>query len=167
MPNRRARDSTESMRSLDLTFSSELTASERVVWTHATSMEGVNYELGPLVTMSVPRALVGHSITDAPLGREAFVSTLKAFGVVPFDRHHLILERVDEGGFSERSWSWLQRSWWHDRTIEALSIDTCRVIDRVRAVPRLRLSTRVVELIVKRTFQHRHARLRRKFGSTV
>jgi hypothetical protein len=96
-------------------------ASPRALWAHARTMEGVNAELGPWVHMSVPRALAHRPLEEAPLGAEAFVSTMSLLGLVPFDRHHLVLTSVTpEHGFEERSWSWLQRAWWHDRTITPL-----------------------------------------------
>jgi hypothetical protein len=139
-------------------------ASPRALWAHARTMEGVNAELGPWVHMSVPRALAHRPLEEAPLGAEAFVSTMSLLGLVPFDRHHLVLTSVTpEHGFEERSWSWLQRAWWHDRTITPLR-GGCRLVDRVRFTPRVMLAAPLTKRLVRATFVHRHERLRAKFG---
>lgn len=152
-------------REIDLTFTSKLSASVERVWAHAVSMDGVNFELSPWVRMSVPRERAQKTIADAPLEQEAFVSTLCALGVFPFDRHHLTVASMENGrSFSERSWSLLQRSWWHDRSLLGPSPDTCTLTDRLRVVPRVTASAGLVRTIVNRLFEHRHERLCRKFG---
>lgn len=150
----------------ELIIASELEAPAAALWAHATSMEGVNDELMPFVRMHVPREARGKGIADAPLGVVAFHSWLLAFGLVPFDRHALTLVSIDAGhGFSERSWSWLQRSWRHDRSIEP-SPRGAIVTDRVGFDPRLSLATPIVTRIVAGIFRHRHHRLQRRFGGS-
>lgn len=63
------------------------------------------------------------------------MSTLLAFGWLPFDRHHLTLVSVGERSFVEESWSWLQRRWRHERTITAEG-EGCVVTDRLVVEPR-------------------------------
>lgn len=134
-----------------------------VVWAHASTMRGVNDELGPWLHMSHPRGVDRLEGVDVPLGREAFTSTLSLLGVFPFDRHHLVLASVASGhGFEERSWSWLEKRWWHDRTITPLH-GGCRVTDRVRFTPRIGIAP-VSRRLVRAVFVHRHERLRAKFG---
>jgi ligand-binding SRPBCC domain-containing protein len=89
---------------------------------------------------------------------------LLALRLVPFDRHRLCLIEVEPGrGFVERSSSWLQRSWQHERTLEAVAGGT-EIRDRVAFEPRIAMLAPVVEVVVKRLFRHRHARLRTHFG---
>lgn len=88
---------------------SALNATADEVWTHAASMEGVNEVLPPWVHMSVPQEARGKGPADVPVGQEAFSSVLRLLGVLPFDVHHLTVERFVERGFDEESWSWLQR----------------------------------------------------------
>lgn len=126
-------------------------------------MDGVNQELAPWVRMSVPRAARGKQLAELEPGREAFVSVLLLLGLVPFDLHHLTLEHVHQHGFVEESWSWLQRRWRHERTIEPLP-DGCVVTDRVTVEPR-GAPAWLVEPIVRRIFQARHDRLRELFGA--
>ena len=138
-------------------------ATADAVWAHASTMGGVNDELGPWLRMSHPRGLDRLEGANVPLGQEAFTSTLSLLGLLPFDRHHLVLASVEAGhGFEERSWSWLQKAWWHDRTITPMH-GGCRVTDRVRFTPRVGIAP-LARRIVRAVFVHRHERLRAKFG---
>ena len=151
------------MSSATITVTSRVAAPIDAVWAHASSMAGVNLELGPLVRMTVPRAARGLSLEDAPLGDVAFRSVLLAFGVLPFDRHALRLVKVDPGrGFQERSTSLLQRRLDHDRTLVADGAGTL-VTDRVTFAPRLGPAKPAAPLI-EAIFRHRHRRLAQRFG---
>jgi hypothetical protein len=83
------------MSTLRLSFSSDLPATADEVWAHASTMDGVNAELGPWIRMTVPRAARGKGLADVEVGREAFASVLMLFGVLPFDLHHLT-RRADD-----------------------------------------------------------------------
>jgi len=146
-----------------LELSSSLAASADEVWAHASTMEGVNVELAPVVKMTVPASLHGRSLSEMPLGEEAFVSTLLAFRWLPFDRHHVRLQAVGERSFVEESWSWLQRRWRHERTITADG-EGCVVTDRLVVEPR-GAPRWLVEPMVRAIFEARHRALRRRFGS--
>lgn len=150
------------MSTLRLSFSSDLPASADEVWAHASTMDGVNAELGPWIRMTVPRAARGKGLADVEVGREAFASVLMLFGVLPFDLHHLTLERKVERGFDEESWSWMQRRWRHERRVEPTT-DGCVVTDRLTIVPRL-APRFLLEPIVRHLFEARHAKLRQMFG---
>jgi ligand-binding SRPBCC domain-containing protein len=148
-----------------VTVTSRVAAPPERVWEHARTMAGVNHELAPFVRMHVPREARGLTIDDAPLGEVALRSVLLAFGVVPFDRHDLVLERVDATpprlGFLERSSSVLQRSWEHERSIVgdgSGALVTDRVVFSPRWVP-----ARLVRPVVAALFRHRHRRLVRRF----
>lgn len=149
-----------------LEFSSDLKSPVDLVWNHVSTMEGVNGELGPWVRMTVPRALRGRRLEDVEPGREAFVSTLLLFSVLPFDRHHLTIERIHDTGFDEESWTWLQRRWRHERRVEAIEgvDDGCRVVDRLTVEPRLAPAF-LVKPVVRRIFEARHRKLRSRFGA--
>lgn len=144
---------------------SRLRASPAAIWAVVSTMEGVNAELGPYVRMSVPAEARGRTLADVPLGEVAFPSWLLAFGFLPFDRHALQLEELDPGHrFLERSTSWLQAVWEHERTLIPLDPTGTEVVDRVHFEPRLALAEPLVRRIVAALFRHRHAHLRRTFG---
>lgn len=151
------------MASFTIEIASRLRATADEVWAHASTMEGVNAELAPWVRMTVPRAARGKQLAELPPGREAFASVLLLLGFVPFDLHHLTLERILERGFVEESWSWLQRRWRHERSVEPLA-DGCMVTDCVTVEPR-GAPAWIVEPIVRRIFRARHDRLRQLFGA--
>lgn len=146
----------------ELRFESTLAASRDEVWAAVTTMEGVNRELWPWLRMTAPAAARGKSLAEVPLGKTAFTSTLLALRLVPFDRHALCLVEASEGHFLERSRSLLQRSWEHERWVEAVEGGT-RVRDRLRVDPRLGPSA-PVRAIVAALFRWRHQQLRRRFG---
>ncbi len=147
-----------------VTTTSLLGASPGVVWAHASTMEGVNEELAPWVHMSFPREASGRQLGPEDAGHPLFTSTLRLFGVVPYDRHALRLTRVAPGeGFLEESTSWTMRSWRHERTLVPVSGGT-EITDRVTFDPRLPGVGPLVERIVGAVFRRRHAVLRRRFG---
>lgn len=147
-----------------LRFESRLVADAATVWAHATRMDGVNFELGPWVRMSVPGSFAGRGIDGARPGELLFHSWLLAFGVLPFDRHALRLAAVGPGmRFDEDSTSWLQRTWRHHRHVEPAGAG-CLVVDELEIVPRAAPGF-MVRGIVGLLFAHRHRRLRGKFGA--
>jgi len=146
-------------------FRSAVAASPEEVWAVVSTMDGVNAELGPWIRMTHPSHL--RSLTDAPVveGQVLFPSWLLAGGVLPIDRHALGLERVDPGvGFAEASTSWLQRRWRHQRRLTPLPGGGCLVADRLEVEPRVPIATPLVARIVTALFEHRHRRLRARFG---
>jgi hypothetical protein len=149
------------MSAFEIRQASLLRASADEVWARAVTMEGVNDELAPWVRMTVPAHARGRTIESVPIGTEAFVSTLLAGGVLPFDRHRLVLVELAPCRFLERSSSWLHRLWEHERTVEPRQ-DGCRVVDRVRVEPRLPVGV-LERHVVARIFAHRHRRLRERF----
>lgn len=149
---------------IEFCTSSPLEATRREVWTDISTMPGVNYELGPFVKMTWPRE---HEVlqVDVTSGQVLFRSWLLLFGFLPFDRHALTLERIDDGvGFIEESSSWLQRRWRHERTLIDLPAGGCALEDRLVIEPRLRVARPVVAFVAERLFEHRHRRLARRFG---
>ena len=145
---------------IELTFTTRVAAAPDVVWQHATTMEGVNYELRPLVRMTAPR---DGTIDDIPLDEVAFKSVILAGGVVPMDLHFLTLVEREERRFLERSHSLLQRTWEHERTVRPHG-DGAEITDRLAIEPRVRLATPLTRRIAAATFRHRHRRLSARFG---
>jgi ligand-binding SRPBCC domain-containing protein len=153
-----------------LHFSCELAAPQEEVWRHASSMAGVNYELGPWVRMSHPARFA--SIADAlgsgavlVPGRTMFHSWITLAWLILLDRHAFGFERLLPGeGFDERSHSWTQRRWLHRRRVLAVPGGSC-VTDQLEFEPRLGLMTPLLKPIIAWLFRHRHRQLRRRFGS--
>lgn len=148
-----------------LRFESALAASAEDVWAVASTMEGVNHELMPLMRMTHPPDAGGLDDPRVQPGSVIFRCWLLAGGFLPVDRHCLILERLYPGeGFDEHSHSWLQRVWIHQRRIRPDG-DGCRVVDELAFEPRIRVTAALVTPIVRALFEHRHRRLRARFGS--
>ena len=128
-------------------------------------MTGVNEELMPIMRMTFPAGASGMSLADAPLGCVAFHSWILLFGWIPIDRHALTLTEVRDGfGFREDSSSWSQRQWRHERTLEDID-GGCIVRDRLTFSARIPWFEPVLAGIVRTLFQHRHGRLRRRYGA--
>ena len=151
-------------RPITISIASIVAADRDDVWRSISTMTGVNDELRPLLVMTSPREHETLPVEVTP-GRVVFASWLLLFGVLPFDRHALALERVDDGyGFVEESTSWLQRRWRHERTLTALDGGGCAIADNLVVVPRLGVVRALTSAVVRRLFIHRHRRLARRFG---
>jgi hypothetical protein len=155
-------------RPIEIERSSEVAAGRATVWAVVSTMAGVNAELAPFVRMTHPADRSSLEGEDVPFGEVLFASWLLAGGVVPFDRHALVLESVTPGaGFVEESTSLVQRRWRHERTLVDLPGGGCRVTDRLTVVPRLGLARPIAARIVARVFDHRHRRLIARFGEAA
>lgn len=147
---------------IELRFESRLAVSAPVLWARVSTLDGVNEELGPWLSMSYPPARASlQDVTPAPL---LFSSWVRLFGVLPVDRHHLGLERLyPEQGFDERSSSWSQRLWIHRRRLHVIE-GGVRVTDELVFEPRLAAAGAMLKSLVGAVFRHRHRRLRARYG---
>jgi hypothetical protein len=101
--------------------------------------EGVNDEMRPYLRMTVPRGIERLDLDEIEIGKRIGRSWVLLFGLIPFDYDDLTLVRLDRGeGFLERSQMLSQRTWEHERTLEAVN-GGCLITDRVRWEPRLGL----------------------------
>src|SRR6478672_1193082 len=107
------------------------------VWARVVTPEGINDELRPWMTMSMPR------------GKEA-----------------LTVELWPGRGFHEESTMLAMRLWRHERTLEPEDDAKTVVRDRLTFELRtpLRLLTPVVAAAIGALFAHRQRRLQRHFG---
>lgn len=141
-------------------FRSIVRAPVQLVWSHASSLEGVNRELAPLHMGGGEGLRLDETV---PLGVPLIRSLLTLARAVPLDVHTLQLSEVWPGrGFQEDSYSLLQRRWRHRRLIEAVDGGT-QVTDQLMFEPRLfpAFAARVVHWV----FTRRHQRLRELFGA--
>lgn len=145
----------------DIVRRSALAAAPEVVWAHATSVAGVNHELGPVLRMTAPD---GVSLEQAPLGTPLFRSWVLLLGLLPVDYDDLTLVELEPGRrFLERSRMLSSSMWEHERVLTSVP-GGCLVEDRVRFRPRVRLTGPVLRVVVAALFSHRHRRLRARFG---
>jgi hypothetical protein len=128
------------------------------------TIAGVNDELRPIMRMRPPAQARGLRLGDVVPGERVGRCWMLLFGVLPIDYDDLTLVAVEPGrGFQERSTMLSMRAWEHDRTVEPDG-DGCRVRDRLGIEARVPGTGAVLERIVRALFDHRHRRLRRRFG---
>ena len=143
--------------------SSRLAAAPDDVWASVASVEGVNYELGPLVSMTVPEGVDVGELRAGPLGR----SWVLLGRVLPIDYDDLGLAVFEPPrGFRERSTLASAREWWHDRELVPLAGGGTRVVDEISFTPRIAALGGLQAFVFEGFFRHRHRRLRRRFGET-
>lgn len=147
----------------ELTISSRLAATPEALWRHATSPEGVNRELRPLLRMILPRD-VEDLTADLPPGGRPFRSWILLAGMLPVEYDDLAFAEVERGRrFLERSELLTQRIWEHERRIDPAP-PGCVLTDRVRFVPRIPWLDGVHAAVFRAVFGWRHRNLRRIFG---
>lgn len=151
-------------RTYEFALSSDVAATADVVWAHATSAEGINFELFPLARMTFPRDPELLDPKRVRLGERHFRSWVLFLGFLPVEYDDLTLIELDPPRrFLERSPMLTQREWEHERTVEEFSWGT-RVRDRIRFTPRIRALGAVQFLVFRATFALRHFNVRRRFG---
>jgi hypothetical protein len=153
-------------RRTEIEVSSELGAGAEAVWARAIDPAGINYELRPLMRMTVPRGAEDFGLDDPEPGHIGR-SWILLFGFLPFDYDDIAVVRVEPGrGFLERSTMLSQRLWEHERTLEPLGEVRCRITDRIAWELRLPLPGAWLRPLIRFVFHHRHKRLRRACGDS-
>jgi hypothetical protein len=108
-----------------------------VVWERATSPEGINHELSPILRMTMPRGLSDATIDDVVVGEPLGRAWILLFGFLPVDYDDLSLVELEPGHrFLERSSMLSMRVWQHERRVAQPEGDTRRVTDRLSFEPR-------------------------------
>jgi hypothetical protein len=132
------------------------------------SMSAVNAELSPLVRMTCPDRWRRCPLAQWSTGSVLFRSVVLLFGVLPVDLHSLRLESIyaDERGFLERSHSWCNRQWQHERTTTATAAG-CIVEDKVSVEGRIPAVTMLLLPVYRLVFLHRHRRLKVLYGAAL
>jgi len=137
------------------------------VWARVVTAEGINDELRPWMTMSMPRGRESLTVDDVPVGTPVGRCWMRLFGVLPFDYDDLMIVELWPGrGFHEESTMLSMQLWRHERTLEPNGEAKTVVRDRLTFELRgpLRLLTPLVGAAIGALFGHRHRRLQRHFG---
>ncbi|MGJ9423994.1 hypothetical protein [Aeromicrobium sp. CF3.5] len=134
------------------------------VWQRVTSFDGIRDELGPWMSMSIPRGADHLDVTTVPLGDPIGRSWITLFGVIPVDYDDLTIVAVEPGrSFHERSTMLSASRWEHQRVLTPVGGRT-QVHDRLTFVSRLPFGGALHAVVVRRLFAHRHRRLARHFA---
>ena len=144
----------------------DVAADASVVWERIISPDGINQEMRPWLTMTMPRGATGLTVETVPLGRPVGRAWLRLFGIVPFDFDHLNIVEIEVGSrFLERSTMLSMRRWEHERILIAVDGGT-RVCDRVTLQPRMPIPglAGMLARVVDAFFKHRQRRLRDYFA---
>ena len=141
-------------------------AAAAAVWDRVVDPEGINHEMRPWMTMTMPRAARGLTVETIPVGRPVGRAWLRLFGLIPFDYDHLTIVGLEPGRrFLEQSTMLSMRRWEHERTLTPVEGGT-RVHDRVTLEPRLPIPglAGLLARVVDAFFKHRQRRLLTYFG---
>lgn len=136
------------------------------VWARVVTPEGINDEMRPVMTMSVPRGADDLVIDSIEVGRPLGRAWLRLLGVVPFDYDYLTIAHLEPGRhFREESTMLSMRRWVHERTVSPVP-DGTEVVDTITLGPRLPLllAGPLLRRVVAAFFAHRHRRLARHFA---
>jgi hypothetical protein len=137
------------------------------VWERVVSPEGINDEMRPWLTMTMPRGTEGMTVDTVPLGQPLGRAWIRLFGVLPIDYDHLSIVALEPGrSFHEKSTMLSMRSWQHERTLTPVGDGLTRVHDRVTFEPRvlMRPSGGLLRRLLAAFFAHRHRRLTQHFS---
>lgn len=143
----------------------EVSAAIDEVWARVVTPEGINDEMRPWMTMSLPRGAEGLSIDTVRVGEPLGRAWLRLFGVVPFDYDALTIADLEPGHrFHEKSTMMSMRRWEHERTLFAVGENT-RVKDRITFEPRLPIPglSSLIGRVLQAFFGHRHRKLQNHF----
>ena len=145
--------------------SSVISASAADVWERVVSPEGINHEMRPWMTMSMPRAARGMTVDSVPINVVLGRAWIRLFGLIPIDYDALSIIELEPGRyFHEKSTMASMRRWEHERTLTPLDDGTTRVTDRITFEPRIPGIGAVFGRVLPAFFGHRHRRLARHFA---
>lgn len=136
------------------------------VWARVVTPEGINDEMRPWMTMSIPRGAESMTIDNVPIGKPIGRAWLRLFGVLPFDYDFLSIAALDPGRrFHEKSTMLSMRVWEHERTLTPQESGGTGLHDRITFEPRIAkaLLAPLLGRVLRTFFGHRHRRLQRHF----
>ena len=146
--------------------SSVIPAASDSVWARVTRPEGINDEMRPWMTMTMPRGARELTVDTVPLNTVIGRAWIRLFGLIPIDYDALSIIKLEPGRhFHERSTMASMRRWEHERTLTPLDDGTTRVTDRITFEPRFAGIGAVFARVLPAFFAHRHRRLARYFSA--
>jgi ligand-binding SRPBCC domain-containing protein len=137
------------------------------VWARVVTPEGINDELRPWMTMSMPRGAESLTVDNVPIGTPIGRAWMRLFGVLPFDYDRLMIAELEPGRrFDEQSTMMSMRRWRHERSVTPGGDGKTVVRDRLTFELRapLRPLTPIIAAGIRALFEHRHRRLQRHFN---
>ena len=117
------------------------------VWARVVTPDGINDELRPWMTMSMPRGVESLTVDNVPIGTPVGKCWMRLFGVLPFNYDRLCITDLRPGrGFDEQSTMMSMRRWRHERSVTPHGHGKALVRDRITFELRapLRLATPAV-----------------------
>lgn len=148
----------------EFTRSCTVPATRGAVWRRVTTPEGINDEMMPFLSMTLPREHRAATMATIPVGDPAGRAPLRLFGVLPIDVDGLTITEMEAGShFQERSWMPSMKRWEHRRTLTDDHGATV-VTDTVGFEPRLPLVHHAMTRLLPLFFEHRHRKLQRHFS---
>ncbi|HJT94938.1 MAG TPA: hypothetical protein VJ777_23880 [Mycobacterium sp.] len=145
-------------------------ATAEQVWARVVTPEGINDELRPWMTMSMPRGAKALTVDSVPVGEPIGRCWMRLFGAFPFDYDRLTIAELRPGqGFDEESTMLSMQRWRHERSLTPEADGKTLVRDRLTFQLRLPLRplTPIVAVGIRALFGHRHGRLQRHFADRV
>jgi ligand-binding SRPBCC domain-containing protein len=150
------------MKTVTLTFESQVAAPPREVWQWSTSIRGTSAEMRPILKVTFPHGMSHIPEGGDSLGKPLCNCKFLLFGLIPIDLSRLTFTEVEPGKrFVEQSPLLSMKRWRHERVLTPAGSGT-RVIDKLEFTPRFAAS--VVAWFTARLFRHRHAVLQRELG---
>lgn len=153
------------MAALTMTFTTALPRPAEELWAHATTLEGINAELAPLLRIATPPGVVDlKTLHDHLASGRPLTAMLMGAGLVPLTWWEPTVELVGDRRFVEQSTMPPLSLWRHEREVRETE-GGCEVVDRVTFTPRFPWPEPLVASTIRQLFEHRHAQLRHRFGA--
>ena len=152
------------MAAVTLTFTTTLAQPPEKVWAHATSLEGINAEIAPLLRIATPPGVKDlATLKDFLATGRPLTAMLMGGGWLPLTWWEPRVELLEGMRFVERSSMPPFVLWRHERELKPAGAGT-EVVDRITLAPRFPWPEPVVQGFVEQLFLHRHRRLKEMFG---
>lgn len=151
------------MKTVRLTFKTEVPAPIADVWSWSTSIRGIKSEMWPILKITFPKGMTGID-KDTTLAKPLCRCQFLLLGVVPIDMSKLTFVEFEPGHrFVEQSPLLSMRFWRHERVVTPSADGKAgtTVTDNLEFSPRF--GTPMVRFFMKKFFEHRHEVLARSF----